>query len=71
MVEFPPMMAPYHGNWLSFTMNVVLENKCAFKKQDEWWMVDVNDIVCTLKPPNKEKVSGTRSIFFFEDFEEK
>ena len=26
-------------------------------------MVDVNDIVHTLKPPNKEKVSGTRSIF--------
>ena len=70
MVEFPPMMAPYHGNWVSFTMNVV-RNKCAFKKQDEWWMVNVNDIVHTLKPPNEEKVLGTRSIFFFKDFEEK
>ena len=49
----------------------VIVHKCAFKKQDEWWMVDVKDIVHSLKDPKQEKMSSNRSIYFFKDFEEK
>ena len=34
-------------------------------------MADVKDIVDILKDPKEEKVSGTRTIYFFEDFEDK
>ena len=44
------------------------KNKIAFKKGDEWWLIDVSDILATIPDPKEEKVSGKRSIFYFEQF---
>ena len=44
------------------------KNKNAFKKGDEWWLIDVSDILATIPDPKEEKVSGKRSIFYFEQF---
>ena len=44
------------------------KNKNTLKKGDEWWLVDVSDILATIPNPKEEKVSGKRSIFYFEQF---
>ena len=44
------------------------KNKNAFKKGDEWWLIDVSEIVDNIKDPKEEKVSEKRSIFYFDQF---
>ena len=44
------------------------KNKNAFKRGDEWWLIDVLDIISTIPGPKEEKISGKRSIFYFEQF---
>ena len=34
-------------------------------------MADIKDIVDILKDPKEEKLSETRTIYFFDDFEDK
>ena len=40
----------------------------AFKKGDEWRLTDMSDIIATIADPKEEKVSGKRSIFYFDEF---
>ena len=59
-------------NTISYDVGAIYYTRCknmkAFKRGDEWWLIDVSDIISTISDPKEEKLSGKRSIFYFEQF---
>ena len=45
----------------------MLQEQDLLKKGDDWWLVEVTDIVKTLNPPKEEKLSKKRIVYYFED----
>ena len=41
-------------------------NKEKYKKMDDWWLLDMTDIIWKIKHPVEERVSGKRCVFKFE-----
>ena len=41
-------------------------NKEKYTKMDDWWLLDMTDIIRKIKLPVEERVSGKRCIFKFE-----
>ena len=41
-------------------------NKEKYTKMDDWWLLDMTDIIRKIKRPVEERVSGKRCVFKFE-----
>ena len=41
-------------------------NKEKFKKMEDWWLLDVADVIWKIKPPTQECVTGKRFLYKFE-----
>ena len=41
-------------------------NKEKYTKMDDWWLLDMMDIIQKIKHPVEERVSGKRCVFKFE-----
>ena len=41
-------------------------NKTKFKKNTEWWLVDMSEIICNMPQPTIEKVSGKHVLYSFD-----
>ena len=41
-------------------------NREKYTKMDDWWLLDMRDIIRKIKHPVEERVSGKRCVFKFE-----
>ena len=41
-------------------------NKEKYRKMDDWWLLDMTDIIRKIKRPVEERVSGKRCVFKFK-----
>ena len=56
---------------LAYEIGVVYYEQCTrdktkFKRMSEWWLVDVNDVVCQLPAPKEKKNSTNRMLYSFQ-----
>ena len=40
-------------------------NKEKFKKMEDWWLLDIVDVIWKIKPPTQEHVTGKRFLYKF------
>ena len=41
-------------------------NKIVYKRDVEWWLVDIDDVVKSLEKPVQEKVTGSWLLYYFK-----
>ena len=53
--------------WVSIFLHKI-RNKDTLKELDEWWLIDMADIVQALPDPRVVKVTSKRCNYVWEDF---
>ena len=56
---------------LAYELGVIYYEQCTrdktkFKRMSEWWLVDINDVVCQLPAPKEEKLSTNCMLYTFQ-----
>ena len=41
-------------------------NKIVYKRDVEWWLIDIDDVVKSLEKPVQEKVKGSQVLYYFK-----
>ena len=66
MLKSKMTMAPWLMNLGVIYYEQCTRDKTKFKRMSEWWLVDVNDVVCQLPAPKEEKISTNRMLYTFQ-----